>query len=40
MFHMWCNSRATKACLTSQIERDGVYPGATPWRVVRQSEAG
>jgi len=40
MFYMWCYLYATKACLTSQIERDGVSPGATSWRVVRQSEAG
>jgi len=40
MFHMRYYSHATKACLTSQIRRDGVYPGATSRRVVRQSEAG
>jgi len=40
MFHMWYYSHATKACLISQIERDGVFPGATSRRVVRQSEAG
>jgi len=32
--------QSTKACLTSQIERDGVYPGATSRRVIRQTEKG
>jgi len=31
---------ATKACLISQIRRDGVNPGTTSRRVVRQSEVG
>ena len=35
MVHMWYYSHA-KACLTSQIRRDGVYPGTTSRRVVRQ----
>jgi len=33
-------SHATNACLTSHIRRDGVYPGSTSRRVVRQIEAG
>jgi len=40
MFHVRYYSHATKACSTSQIERDWVYTGATSWRVVGQSEAG
>jgi len=40
MFPMRYSSHATKACLISQIRRDGMYQGATTWRVVRQSEAG
>jgi len=30
----------TKTCLISQIRRDGVHPGTTSRRVVRQSEVG
>jgi len=40
MVHVWYDLHATKACLTSQIRRDGVYPGTTSQRVVRQSEVG
>jgi len=40
MVHIRYYSHATKACLTSQIRRDGVYPGTTSRRVVRQSEVG
>jgi len=33
MFHMRLYSHATKPRLTFQISRDGVFPGATSWRV-------
>jgi len=33
-------STNNKPCLISQIRRDEVYPGATSWRIVCQSEVG
>jgi len=39
MVHVWYYSHVTKACLISQIRRDGVYPG-TSRRVVSSSEWG
>jgi len=40
MVHVWYYSQATKACITSQNRRDGVYLGINSRRIVRQYDAG